>query len=247
EGPGRMSEPGTIAEAAAALLARSGGLEGKKVLVTAGPTRETWDAIRFLSNRASGKMGYALAGAARRRGAEVTLVSGPTSLPPPPGVPVVRVESAEDMRGAVMDALPGTSVVIKAAAVADYRPRRTEKGKIKKSGGELTLALERTPDILEEIGKARGDGENVPLLLVGFAAETEDLVKNAKAKLREKGLDLIVANWVGERNGAMGADVSSIVLIDRSGRETETQPLGKEALAEIILDRVGELLAEGKG
>lgn len=245
EGPGRLAEPAAILEAAFSLLARSGDLAGKKVLVTAGPTRERWDAIRFLSNRSSGKMGYALAGAARRRGAEVTLVSGPTSLNPPPGVAARRVESAEEMRRAVLDALAGTDVVIMAAAVADYRPRRTEEGKFKKREGDLTLTLERTADILEEVGRATGRGRGRPLL-VGFAAETEGLAENAKAKLQKKKLDLIVGNWVGGADGAMGSELSSALLIDRTGRQTETPRLTKAALAEVVLDRVRELLTEGK-
>ncbi|MFQ5914611.1 MAG: bifunctional phosphopantothenoylcysteine decarboxylase/phosphopantothenate--cysteine ligase CoaBC [Nitrospinota bacterium] len=248
EGPGRLAEPETIVEAVSALLVRSGDLAGKKVLVTAGPTRERWDAIRFLSNRSSGKMGYALALAARRRGAEVLLVSGPTSLNSPPGVNLVRVESAEEMRSRVMEALDGTAVVIKAAAVSDYRPLQTEEGKLKKTGGVRTLRLEPTPDILEAIGRKGGRGrrKGAPLL-VGFAAESENLAANAKAKLQKKKLDLIVANWVGEREGSMGADISEAVLIDRTGREIETGRLTKRALAEVILDRVRELLAENEG
>ncbi len=244
EGPGRLAEPETIVEVASALLVRSGDFADKKVLITAGPTRERWDAIRFLSNRSSGKMGYALADAARRRGAVVTLVSGPSSLNPPPGVTIVRVESAEDMRQAVMKVLADTDVLVKAAAVADYRPRRAEEGKLKKGEGELTLILERTPDILDEISRKRKDGKP---LLVGFAAETENLVENAKAKLDKKNLDLIVANPVGGSEGSMGTEISSAVLIDCTGRETQTQRLTKPALAEVILDWVRELIAESEG
>ena len=242
EGPGRLAAPETIVEAASALLVRSGDLTGRKVLITAGPTREKWDAIRFLSNRSSGKMGFALAGVARRRGAEVMLVSGPAALDAPPGVEIVRVESAEDMRRAVLDALPGTDVLIKAAAVADYRPRRTQEDKFKKDDGEVTLILERTTDILDEIGGKPGRP-----LLVGFAAETEDLAANAKAKLEKKNLDLIVANAVGEDGGAMGSDVSSALLIDQTGRTRETGRLTKPALAEVILDQVRDLLGKETG
>ncbi len=242
KGPGRLAAPETIVEAASALLVRSGDLAGRKVLITAGPTREKWDAIRFLSNRSSGKMGFALAAAARRRGAGVVLVSGPAALDTPPGVDIVRVESAEDMRRAVLDALAGTDVLIKAAAVADYRPRRTQAGKYKKEGGEVTLILERTTDILNEIGGKPGRP-----LMVGFAAETEDLAVNAKVKLEKKNLDLIVANAVGEDGGAMGSDVSAAILIDRTGREFETGRMTKPALAEVILDRVRELLGKETG
>ena len=242
EGPGRLAAPETIVEAASALLVRSGDLTGRKVLITAGPTREKWDAIRFLSNRSSGKMGFALASVARRRGAEVMLVSGPAALDAPPGVDIVRVESAEEMRRAVLDALSGMDVLIKAAAVADYRPRRTQEDKFKKDDGEVTLILERTTDILDEIGGKPGRP-----LLVGFAAETEDLAANAKAKLEKKNLDLIVANAVGEDGGAMGSDVSSALLIDQTGRTRETGRLTKPALAEVILDQVRDLLGKETG
>jgi phosphopantothenoylcysteine decarboxylase/phosphopantothenate--cysteine ligase len=242
EGPGRLAAPETIVEAASALLVRSGDLAGRKVLITAGPTREKWDAIRFLSNRSSGKMGFALADVARRRGAEVVLVSGPAALDAPPGVDIVRVESAEEMRRAVLDALSETDVLIKAAAVADYRPRRTQEDKFKKEDGEVTLILERTTDILDEIG-----GKPDRPLMVGFAAETENLAANAKAKLEKKNLDIIVANAVGEDGGAMGSDVSAAILIDRTGREFETGRMTKPALAEVILDRIRELLGKETG
>ena len=242
DGPGRLAAPETIVEAASALLVRSGDLAGRKVLITAGPTREKWDAIRFLSNRSSGKMGFALAAVARRRGAGVVLVSGPAALDAPPGVDIVRVESAEDMRRAVLDALAGTDVWIKAAAVADYRPRRTQEDKFKKEDGEVTLILERTTDILDEIGGKPGRP-----LLVGFAAETENLAANGKAKLEKKNLDLIVANAVGEDEGAMGSDVSAAILIDRTGRAIETGRMTKPALAEVILDQVRELLGKETG
>jgi phosphopantothenoylcysteine decarboxylase/phosphopantothenate--cysteine ligase len=245
EGPGRLAEPESIVEAASAILVRSGDLSGKTVLITAGPTREKWDEVRFLSNRSSGKMGYALAKAARQRGAEVTLVSGPTALPPPPGITLVRTESAEDMRRAVLDSLKGVDVVIMAAAVADYRPREAREGKFKKDKGDVTLTLERTADILGEIGQKVRSGTGKPLL-VGFAAETENLVENAKLKLQKKNLDLIVANDVSRGEGAMGADLTSAVLIDRQGQTNETPHLTKAALSEIILDRVRELSAEGQ-
>ena len=170
------------------------------------------------------------------------LVSGPAALDAPPGVDIVRVESAEEMRRAVLDALSGTDVLIKAAAVADYRPRRTQEDKFKKEDGEVTLILERTTDILDEIG-----GKPDRPLMVGFAAETENLAAKAKDKLEKKNLDIIVANAVGEDGGAMGSDVSAAILIDRTGREFETGRMTKPALAEVILDRIRELLGKETG
>ena len=242
EGPGRMAEPETIVEAAARLIAHSGEFTHRRMVITAGPTRERWDAIRYLSNESSGKMGYALAYEARRRGAQVMLISGPTSQPPPAGIDTVRVESAEDMRRAVMDSLDQTDVLIMAAAVADYRPKNSQAGKFKKSGREVTLTLERTQDILGDAGK-----RTKRPLLVGFAAETEDLIDNARDKLRRKNLDLVVANPVGGADGAMGSDASSAVLLDRDGLQTMVDRLDKNALAAVILDKVRDLLGVSGG
>ncbi len=193
EGAGRMPDPPVLVERVQQLL-HSRDLEGRSLLVTAGPTREPIDPVRFVSNRSSGKMGYALAEAARRRGATVTLVSGPTSLPPPAGVAIVLINTASEMRRAVMDALPRNQIVIKAAAVADYAPVAIASQKIKKEAGdELTLTFHRTPDILEEIAAAKSRP-----FLVAFAAETEAVEANARAKLLRKNADLIVANDVAD-------------------------------------------------
>ncbi len=236
EGEGRLVEPSIILSAAASILERSGDLRGRRILVTAGPTREPWDAVRVLTNRSSGKMGYALAACAQRRGAEVILVSGPASLPDPPGVEVVRVETAEEMRQAVWRALDNCQAVIKAAAVSDYRPRDPIRQKSQKGPPETTLVLERTADILAELGQRKGNR-----VLVGFAAETSNSAENAAAKLKAKNLDLVVANSVGGEEETMGADVTRALLLDASGRRTETPALTKTALADIVLDRVREI------
>ena len=198
-GKGRLAEVGEIVEAAMAALLRRRDLEGETVLVTAGPTVEDVDPVRFVSNRSSGKMGYRLAEAARDRGAKVILVSGPTSLPAPHGVEVVSVRSAQDMQRAVADRVGPATVVIAAAAVSDYRPVAASASKIKKTDGPVTLELVRTPDILKGLGEAKG-----ARLLVGFAAETEDLVGNARKKLEAKNLDLVVANDVTAPGAGFG-------------------------------------------
>ncbi len=235
EGEGKLQEPQAIFEAAAAALTPK-DLAGERVLVTAGPTREELDPVRFISNHSSGKMGYAIARAAWCRGAEVTLVTGPTCLDFPFGVETVAVESAEEMRTAVMDRLAGSSVIIKAAAVADYRPRRRSDGKIKKSDQPLTLELVKNPDILGELGKIKGER-----ILVGFAAETEALVENARTKLTEKNLDMVVANDIGQAGAGFDVDTNIAKLVFRDGRVEELPLMGKGDLADIILDRVAAL------
>ncbi|RYD36534.1 MAG: phosphopantothenoylcysteine decarboxylase [Verrucomicrobiaceae bacterium] len=206
-------------------------------LITAGPTREALDPVRYLSNRSSGKMGYAIASAARAAGHEVTLVSGPVSLPDPDGVTVVRVTSAQEMFEAVMTALPGAQVAVFAAAVADYRPVRVEDQKIKKRGGTLTLTLERTPDIL---GSARASGYRG--ILVGFAAETENLLANAADKMRRKGCDLLAANDVSCTATGFDTDDNEITLLfpDGAVRPLPAQP--KARLAEILVGVCAELV-----
>lgn len=236
EGSGRMPEPEAILAEVLRLLVPPHDLTGMRLVVSAGPTRERWDAVRYLTNRSSGKMGYALAAAAAARGAEVTLVSGPADLPDPPGLRTVRVESAAEMREAVLAAWKEAHAGIMAAAVSDYRPARASAHKQKKKEGPLTLKLERTADILAEMGKAKGKR-----LVVGFAAETEDLTKNAKDKLRRKGLDLIVANLVAGEEDAMGADSATAILIRAGGKEEHFPRLRKEALASAILDRLAEM------
>ncbi len=232
-GKGRLAEPEAIFRRAEALLLTGDDLKGLRVLVTAGPTREAWDTIRFLSNRSSGRMGYALAARASERGAEVTLVSGPTSLEPPSGVKFIGVESALEMREALLGELPGAHALIKAAAVSDFRPKQLLPQKLKKSKGPVTLELEPNPDILREVGERKGG-----LILVGFAAESEDLLENARKKLREKNLDLIVANPVGVEESAMGSEKTSALILSAEGEIREFPTLSKEELADEVLSRL---------
>jgi len=235
-GRGRLAEVETIVEAAMQQLARRRDLEGCRVLVTAGPTVEDLDPVRFLSNRSSGKMGYRLAEAARARGARVVLVSGPTSLAAPAGVEVVPVRSAEEMSGAVGERGGDAEVVVMAAAVADYRPARRAESKLKKGEGGLQLELVRTPDILKGLGRDKRGR-----VLVGFAAETDDVLANARRKLESKNLDLIVANRVGGPEGGFDSDENAAVLLDATGGAVDVPLTGKRALAERIWDRVVEL------
>ena len=236
-GVGRLADPEAIVARVMELLGWRRSLEGRTVLVTAGPTREAIDAVRFLSNPSSGKMGFAIAAAAVRRGAHVILVSGPTELPDPEGVEMVRVTSAAQMREAVMQRVSGASIVVKTAAVADYTPGKPVAGKIKKDGGPLRLDLQPTADILAEIATLEGNR-----FLVGFAAETGDLVANARSKLMKKGLDLVVANDVSG-GAAFGSDDGEVIILDRSGREVRLGRLPKPEIAERLLDIVEERLA----
>jgi len=236
-GRGRLAELDTILAAVDTVLFPRRDLEGQVVLVTAGPTREPLDPVRFLSNRSSGKMGYAIAEAAAARGARVVLVSGPTSLTPPSGVDRVEIETAQEMHDAVLAKLPVATVVIKAAAVADYRPKGVQSRKIKKSEAALTLHLEPTPDILAEVGRRKGRR-----VLVGFAAETEDLVANAKQKLARKGLDLVVANDVTRPGAGFDADTNVVTLVGADGNIEELPQLAKREVADRILDRVVALV-----
>ncbi|MFA5028265.1 MAG: bifunctional phosphopantothenoylcysteine decarboxylase/phosphopantothenate--cysteine ligase CoaBC, partial [Candidatus Methylomirabilota bacterium] len=237
-GRGRLAELPRILAAVEGIVAPRRDLAGQVVLVTAGPTREPLDPVRYLTNRSSGKMGYALAAAAAARGAAVILVSGPTALPAPDGVEVLPVETAQEMHDAVLARLPAATVVIKAAAVADYRPKISQPRKIKKSGAETVLALEMTPDILAEIGRRKG-----ARILVGFAAETEELVANARQKLLRKGLDLVVANDVTRPGAGFDAETNVVTLVGTDGSIEELPQLSKRAVAERILDRVVGLLA----
>jgi phosphopantothenoylcysteine decarboxylase/phosphopantothenate--cysteine ligase len=208
------------------------------VLVTAGPTVEDIDPVRFVSNRSSGKMGYRLAEAARDRGAKVILVSGPTSLAAPQGVEVVSVRSAEEMQRAVADRVGPATVVIAAAAVSDYRPASASPSKVKKGDGPLRLELVRTPDILQSLGRAKG-----ARVLVGFAAETEELVANARKKLEAKNLDLVVANDVTAEGAGFAGDTNVVVLLRRDGSRADVPLAGKREVAERILDEVRALRA----
>ncbi len=232
EGEGKLQDPQLIFEAALALLARK-DLAGERLLVTAGPTREEIDPIRYISNYSSGKMGYALARAASRRGARVTLISGPTCLQEPWGVETIQVTSAEEMRQAVLVRSAASTIVIKAAAVADYRPKVRAAEKLKKTDQPLILELVKNPDILEELGKAKQGA-----FLVGFAAETFDLVRNARKKLTEKNLDLVVANDVSQPGAGFNVDTNIVKLLARDGSVEELPLLTKDELAEQILDRI---------
>ncbi len=236
EGKGRLPDPEVLLEEAAAALAQP-DLNGVRVLVSAGPTREPIDAVRYLSNRSSGRMGYSVAAAARRRGAMVTLVSGPVALGSPVGCDVVAVETAEQMCEAVLSRLTNFDVVVMVAAVADYRPARVPPHKIKKGGDSLNLELEPTVDILAEISKARGDR-----VVVGFAAETERVREYALGKLKRKGLDLIVANDVSKSRTGFDAADNAALIIDRDGGEEDTGVVSKDVLADRILDHVVRLL-----
>jgi len=235
EGVGRLPEPGVILEHALSLLTPK-DLRGETILVTAGPTHEEIDPVRFLTNRSSGKMGFALARAASRRGAEVILVSGPSACEVPIGVSCVSVRSAEEMYHAVLEAYPKATVVIMAAAVSDFRPAKREARKIKKGEGGFTLHLEKTPDILQELGKRK---ENQ--ILIGFAAETESLIENAEIKRAKKNLDLIIVNDVSRRDIGFQSDQNEVKCIRRDGRVQELPLMPKEDLAHKILDQILEL------
>ena len=232
DGKGRLAEIPAIVEEIRSILSPK-DLSGETLLVTAGPTEEPIDPVRFLSNRSSGRMGFAVARAARLRGARVILVSGPSALPAPSGVKFIPVRTAAEMREAVLGSLPGVSVLVMAAAVSDYRPKGTSPEKIKKSQAELTLPLELNPDILREAGQRKEKR-----LLIGFAAETESLLANARKKLAEKNLDLIVANDVSLSGAGFAVDTNIVKLIDRSGKIEELPLMGKEDLADRVLDRV---------
>jgi phosphopantothenoylcysteine decarboxylase/phosphopantothenate--cysteine ligase len=242
-GKGRLAETGEIVDAAMAVLQRRRDLEGETVLVTAGPTVEDIDPVRFVSNRSSGKMGYRLAEAARDRGARVILLSGPTSLPAPAGVELVSVRSAEEMARAADKHAVVASVVVGAAAVSDFRPASVASSKVKKRTGGMALRLVRTPDILAGLGRKKGSR-----ILVGFAAESEDLVRNARKKLDDKNLDLIVANDVEAEGAGFGGDTNAAVLLRRDGGRVDVALTSKRELAERILDEVRALReASGRG
>ena len=238
-GEGRMSEPDEIVEAVTALLLPRQDLLGLRVLVTAGPTVERIDPVRYLTNDSSGKMGYAIAQAARQRGAEVTLLSGPTHLAPPDGVTVVPVVSTMDLYEAAMHYAPDMDCVIQAAAPADYRPKEVSAQKIKKQGGQgLTLELVENPDIARSIGERKQPGQ----IFVGFAAETQHVLENAQKKLRSKHLDLIVANDVTQPDAGFAVDTNRITLITEAGQQALPLMTKKEA-AHHILDAVQALRA----
>jgi phosphopantothenoylcysteine decarboxylase/phosphopantothenate--cysteine ligase len=234
-----MAEPHEIAEAALAQLqGESGALSGKRVLVTSGPTHEPIDPVRYIANRSSGKQGHAIAAAAHAAGAQVTLVSGPVHIPDPPGITVVKVESARDMLRAVEGALPVDAAVF-AAAVADWRTAASTGQKIKKNAGATPdFTLVENPDILATTAQRR---RGRPKLVVGFAAETQNVIDNARQKLAKKGCDWIVANDVSAESGVMGGDVNTVHLITGSGVESWA-PQGKDAVAAVLVDRIAQAL-----
>jgi phosphopantothenoylcysteine decarboxylase/phosphopantothenate--cysteine ligase len=236
-GKGRLPELSEVVERMEDLFSPK-DLKGKQVLITGGPTQEPIDPVRFISNRSSGKMGYALAKMARRRGAEVILITGPAALPiPRRDIELISVRTAEEMRKAVLDHWERASVVIKAAAVSDYRPRVVSQEKIKKGDFNAALALERTKDILGEIGEKKRDR-----ILVGFAAETEDLIPHAKKKLVEKNLDFIVVNDVTQPGAGFSSDTNQVKILHPSGHVKELPLMTKEEVSQVILDEVAELL-----
>ena len=236
-GVGRMRDPIEILHASREILGKKQDLKGKKILVTAGPTQEKIDAVRYLSNRSSGKMGYSIAKNAFERGADVTLISGPVSIPQLTGPKNISIQTAQQMQNAIFEIWPEIDIVIMAAAVSDYRPSNPNKEKNKKGGSNLSIELEETEDILAKMGKMKKKQ-----ILIGFAAETSNLMENAKSKLKNKNLDLIVANIVSGPDDAMGSDQSSAVLIDSAENEYRFNKSEKILLANKILNHLVEFL-----
>lgn len=236
-GQGRLPEPVVIVDNVVSFFSDANSLCGKKILITAGGTREPIDPVRYIGNRSSGKMGYALAEQAAARGADVVLVSGPSSLPPPNRVKIVNVETALQMKDAVISYFNDADIVIKSAAVADYRPQHAASHKIKKSEESMTIVLEKNPDILLELGKLK-----TRQFLAGFAAETQDLINNAKEKLTKKNLDMIVANDVTAPGAGFNIDTNIVKLLYRDGHIEELQQMTKTSLAKLILDKISEQL-----
>lgn len=233
-GPGRMAEPAAIADAADRLLSGEGPLSGRRILVTSGPTHEPIDPVRYIANRSTGKQGHAIAAAAARAGADVTLVSGPVNIPNPPGVRTIRVETAREMLAAVEQALPADCAIF-CAAVADWRVASEGGQKFKKESGKLPdLSLTENPDILATVSRM---GDKRPELVVGFAAETEKVIPHAQSKLARKGCDWIVANDVSEAGGAMGGDTNAVHIVTKDGVE-DWPKMGKDAVAEKLVERI---------
>ena len=231
-GPGRLPDPEDILDRLLFYLSPK-DMKGKKILVTAGPTREFIDPVRFISNPSSGKMGFAVARAAEQRGGNVILITGPTNLPDPNNVTVVRVGTAREMALAVIEHMEDSEIIIKAAAVSDYRPKEQSGQKIKKEKDELVLSLEKTRDILKEVGRRKKDR-----ILVGFAAETENLEPFAEKKLAEKNLDIIVGNLVGVPSSGFGIDTNKVTLFYRDGTKEAIPEMQKDEVAHILLDRI---------
>jgi phosphopantothenoylcysteine decarboxylase / phosphopantothenate---cysteine ligase len=241
QGKGRLAEPDEILAAVERVLGSGRSWTGRSVLVTAGPTCEDLDPVRFIGNRSSGRMGFAIAADAARRGASVTVVAGPTPVEPPPGVSVVRVRTAAQMHEAVMTRADACDVVVMAAAVADYTPERPEAQKVEKQPGDLVLKLTRTRDILADLGAARMARGAARPILVGFAAETHDVVQKGRAKRERKHVDLIVANDVSQPGAGFEVETNIVTLIDATGHEALPRQ-SKTAVGRAILDRVEHLL-----
>ncbi|MEW9123074.1 MAG: bifunctional phosphopantothenoylcysteine decarboxylase/phosphopantothenate--cysteine ligase CoaBC [Thermotaleaceae bacterium] len=232
-GKGKLADPEVIVDEVLKILIPKRDLAGKKVLVTAGPTREAIDPVRYITNHSSGKMGYAIAERAAARGAEVLLVSGPTNLPLPVGATAIHVTSSQEMYHVVMEHAQDMDIIIKSAAVADYRPEAVANNKIKKGEEDLVIRLTRNPDILKSLGAMKKENQ----VLVGFAAETENLVKNAKGKIERKNLDFIVANDLTMEGAGFRGDTNIVTIIDRDGFLQQYEKMTKRDLAEIILDK----------
>ncbi|KAB3533143.1 bifunctional phosphopantothenoylcysteine decarboxylase/phosphopantothenate--cysteine ligase CoaBC [Alkaliphilus serpentinus] len=232
-GVGKLCEVEKIIVYVTELLSMEADLKGKKLLITAGPTIEAIDPVRYLTNHSTGKMGYAIAEAAHGRGAEVTLISGPTNLKPPAGMEFIRVNTAEEMYDRVLENFEENDIIIKSAAVADYRPEATHPQKMKKQDDDLYIKLVRNPDILMELGKRKGNK-----YLVGFAAETNDIIEYAKNKLKKKNLDLIVANDLTEEGAGFGKDTNVVYLIDSKEDTTKLDKMTKLEVAHKVLDKI---------
>ena len=238
-GKGKLASPETIVDEVVELLSKDQDLKGKSIIVTAGPTVESIDPMRYITNRSTGKMGYSIAKEAIERGADVTLITGPTNLTPPQNLKkLIKIESANDMYEAVLENLDENDVVIKSAAVADYKPKNYSNKKIKKSDDDLVIELDRNKDIAQEIGKIKNNK-----ILVGFAAETNDLIENASLKIKKKNLDFIVANDLTKEGAGFGVDTNIVKIIDKEGNITEYPKMKKEEVANIILDKIKELLS----
>jgi phosphopantothenoylcysteine decarboxylase/phosphopantothenate--cysteine ligase len=235
-GAGRLSDPLEIADAATAILNGRQDLAGETILITAGPTQEAIDPVRVITNRSSGKMGYAIAEKAVRRGARVILVSGPVALSAPQGVELIRVESAEQMKNAVLEQLNAASIFISVAAVADYRPTSPADQKMKKTASRLSIELEPTSDILAEVGRRKGDR-----IVIGFAAETQNLAAEGKRKLETKNCDMVVANLVGPNGTGFEGDENEVLLLTRDKEPQAVPKAAKKEIARHILDAVLDL------
>ncbi|RMF95510.1 MAG: bifunctional phosphopantothenoylcysteine decarboxylase/phosphopantothenate--cysteine ligase CoaBC [Candidatus Schekmanbacteria bacterium] len=239
-GTGRLANVNDIVEKVCNILLKKKDLKGEKILVTAGPTREYIDPFRFISNPSSGKMGYAIAEKAKERGADVTLISGPVSIPVPEDIEIVNITSAEEMKREVLKRAKKSSIIIKAAAVSDFSPEIKSSKKIKKENAKTVLSLKKNPDILKELGKIKKENQ----ILVGFSAETENLIKNASKKLKEKNCDLIVANDIGKKGAGFQSDTNIVTLLAKNKKPEEINCRPKYEIADIILDKILDLRHE---